>query len=65
MAGDDITIINCQTKFVIFENTFINQKCITSYYLTYHGKTVKAIHRNLSDLFNLTDAMISVGFKVI
>ena len=64
MAGDDITIINCQTKLLIFENTFINQKCITSYDLTYHGQTVKSIHKNLSNLFNLTDAMISVGFKV-
>ena len=64
MAGDDITIINCQTKLLIFENTFINQKCITSYDFTYHGKTIRGIHRNLSNLFNLTDAMISVGFKV-
>ena len=64
MAGDDITIINCQTELLIFENTCINQTCITSYDFTYHGKTVKAIHRNLASLFNLTDAMISVGFKV-
>ena len=39
MAGDDITIINCQTKLLIFENTFINQTCITSYDFTYHGTT--------------------------
>ena len=56
MANDDITIINCQTKLLIFENTFINQQCITSYDFSYHGKTIKAIHRNLSNLFNLTDA---------
>ena len=64
MAGNDITFSNCQTKLLIFENTFINQKCITSYDFTYHGKTIKGIHRNLSNLFNLTDALISVGFKV-
>ena len=49
---------------LIFENTCINQTCITSNDFTYHGNTVKAIHKHLSDLFNLTDAMISVGFKV-
>ena len=38
--------------------------CITSYELTYHGTTIRCIHRNLSNLFNLTDALISVGFKV-
>ena len=64
MVGDDITIINCQTKLLIFENTCINQKCITSYDFTYHGKTIKGIHRNLSNLFKLTDALISIGFKV-
>ena len=31
MANDDITIVNCQTKLLIFENTFINQKVINSY----------------------------------
>ena len=64
MAGDDITVTNCQTKLLIFENTFINQKCITSCDFTYHGKTIQVIHCKLSNLFNLTDALISVGFKV-
>ena len=64
IADDDITIINCQTKLLIFENTCINQTCITSYDFSYHGTTIRAIHRNFSILFNLTDALISVGFKV-
>ena len=63
-AGDDLTILNLQTKLLIVENTFINQKLMNSYVLTYHGNSVKAIHRNLSNLFNLTDALKSVGFKV-
>ena len=63
-AGDDITILNVQTKLLIVENTFTNQQLMNSYVLTYHGNSVKAIHRNLSNLFNLTDALKSVGFKV-
>ena len=63
-AGDDLTILNLQTKLLIVENTFINQKLMNSYVLTYHGSSVKAIHRNLSNLFNLKDALISVGFKI-
>ena len=38
MAGDDITIVNCQTKLLILENTFTNQKMINSYVFSYHGK---------------------------
>ena len=36
---------------------------ISSYVFSYHGKKIKAIHRNLSSMVNLTDALISVGFK--
>ena len=63
MAGDDITVVNCQTKLLILENTFTNQKMINSYVFSYHGKKIKGIHRNLSNMVNLTDALISVGFK--
>ena len=38
MAGDDITIITCETKLLILENTFTNQKMINSYVFSYHGK---------------------------
>ena len=64
IAGDDITIVNCQTKLLILENTFINQKMLNSYVFSYHGKKTTAAHRNLSVLSNLTDALTSVGFKV-
>ena len=63
MAGDDITIVNCQTKLLILENTFTNQKMINSHVFSYHGKKIKGIHRNLSNMVNLADALISVGFK--
>ena len=38
LAGDDITIINCETKLLILENTFTNQKMINYYAFSYHGK---------------------------
>ena len=38
MAGDDLTIVNCQTKLLILENTFTNQSLIDSYVFSYHGK---------------------------
>ena len=41
MAGDDITIVNCQTKLLILENTFTNQKMINYYVFSYHGKKIK------------------------
>ena len=63
MAGDDITVINCQTKLLILENTFTNQTMINSYVFSYHGKQIKGIHRNLSNMVNLTDSLVSVGFK--
>ena len=36
---------------------------INSYVFSYHGKKIKGFHRNLSNMVNLTDALISVGFK--
>ena len=64
MAGDDITIVNLQTKLLIVENTFVNQKLLNSYVFSYHGKGVRGVHRNMSTMFNLTDSLMSVGFKV-
>ena len=32
--------------------------------MTYHGNSAKAKHRNLSNLFNLKDALLFVGFKI-
>ena len=64
MAGDDTTILKCQAQLLTFLNSCISQQRVTSYDLTYHGTTTRSTHRNLSNLLNFTDAMISVGFKV-
>jgi hypothetical protein len=63
-GGDDITIINCQTKLLIFENLVISQKLFNSYVFSYHGNCIKGVHRNLYVSFNLTDSLVSVGFTI-
>jgi len=62
-ASDDIVIINCETKLLICEMTFLVQKLLNSYTLLYHGGAVKAVHRNLSSMVSLQDALISVGLR--
>ena len=64
-ANDDITIVNIQTKLLILENTYINQKMMNSFVFSYHGKSVVGVHRNLSILSGLSDCLSSVGFKSI
>ena len=59
----DLTILNLNMKLLIFENTFINQKLLNTYVLTYHSNAVTAIHRNLSKMFSLKDALINSGYK--
>jgi hypothetical protein len=63
--NEDITIINLRSKLLILENTYINQKMMNSYVFTYHGSEVKAIHRSMSEMVSLTDALQSVGFRCV
>jgi len=62
-ASDEITIINCETKLLILESTFLNQILMNSYVFQYFGKELIGVHRNLSTIQSLTDALASVGFK--
>ena len=63
--NDDITIINCEAKLIILENTCMNQKLINTYVFVYHGGEILAFNRNLSTMLNLTDALISVGYNLL
>ena len=64
MANDDIMIINvCNVKLLILETTFLNQKLLNSFTLSYINGEVMGVHRNLSTILNLTDALVSVGYK--
>ena len=63
--NEDVTILNLRSKLLILENTYINQKMMNSYVFTYHGASVRAIHRSMSDIVTLTDALSSVGFRCV
>ena len=63
--NEDVIIINLRSKLLILENIYINQKMMNSYVFTYHGAGVRAIHRSMSDIVTLTDALSSVGFRCV
>ena len=64
MASDDVMIINVDgAKLLILETTFMNQKLMNSFPFHYIRGKVRCIHRNLATIMNLTDALISVGYK--
>jgi hypothetical protein len=64
MPNEDITIINLRSKLMILENTYINQKLMNNFVFKYDtsGK-VQAVSRNSSIVFNLEDALTSMGFR--
>ena len=62
-ASDDVSIVSINSvKLLLFENTLLNQKLMTSFVPTYVGDQVKFVHRSISTVMNLTDALKSVGF---
>ena len=64
MASDDVMIINVDgVKLLILETTFMNQKLMNSFSFHYIRGKVRCIHRNLATIMDLTDALISVGYK--
>ena len=64
MGSDDVMIINVDgVKLLILETTFMNQKLMNSFSFHYIRGKVRCIHRNLATVMNLTDALISVGYK--
>ena len=62
-ANDDITIVSINAvKGLLFENSLINQKLLTSFLPTYIGDQVRFVHRTMSTVLSLTDALKTVGF---
>ena len=61
----DVAIISLRSKLLILEDAYINQKMMNPYVFTYHGKEVRAIHRSMADMVNLSEALASVGFRCI
>lgn len=63
-ANEDLMIVNISgAKLLIVETTFLNQKLLNSYNLSYSRGKVVLTHRNMSSIENLTDALTSVGYK--
>ena len=63
-ASDDIIIVNVSgVKLLILETTMLNQKLLNSYNFIYSRGSVRGVHRNLATINNLTDCLISVGYK--
>ena len=65
-ANDEIIIVNISgVKLLILETTMLNQKILNSFNFIYSRGDVKGVHRNLSNVVSLTDALVSVGYKKI
>ena len=49
-------------KGLVLENNLVNQKLVTSFLPTYIGHQVRFVHRSMSAVVSLTDALKSVDF---
>ena len=65
-ASEDITIVSANggIKLLLLENTLQNQKLLTSFVPVYTGDELLFVHRSMSSVLSLTDALRSVGFCV-
>ena len=65
-ASEDITIVSANggLKLLLLENTLQNQKLLTSFVPVYTGDQLLFVHRSMSSVMSLTDALRSVGFCV-
>lgn len=64
-VSEDITVINVSgVKLLILENTMINMKLMNSYCFQYIRGKVRCVHRQLSNIVDLSDALESVGYKL-
>ena len=65
-ASEDVTIAlaNGGIKMLVCENTLQNQKLLTSFVPCYIGDELQFVHRSMSCVVSLTEALRSVGFCV-
>lgn len=61
--NDDITVVQAGPKLVILENTMQNQRLLNGFTIVYAGGRLRCIHRNLSTMYSLQDALSSVGYR--
>jgi hypothetical protein len=65
-ASEDVTIAIASggVKMLVCENTLQNQKLLTSFVPVYVGDELQFVHRSMSSVVSLTEALRSVGFCV-
>jgi hypothetical protein len=65
-ASEDVTVVSANggLKLLLMENTLQNQKLLTSFVPVYTGDQLLFVHRSMSSVLSLTDALRSVGFCV-
>ena len=65
-ASEDVTIALASggAKMLVTENTLQNQELITSFVPCYIGDELQFVHRSMSSVVSLTEALRSVGFCV-
>ena len=62
---DDIMIIAVSfTKLLLAESSLINQKLFASFLPIYYGGNFRLVHRSMSLVMSLSDALQDVGFFV-
>ena len=64
--SEDVTIVSANggIKLLALENTLQNQKLPTSFVPVYTGDQLLFVHRSMSSVLSLTEALRSVGFCV-
>ena len=62
-GSDDVMVVSINAvKGMVLENNLVNHKLVTSFLPTYIGDQVRFVHRSMSTVVSLTDALRSVGF---
>lgn len=62
-ASDDVTVVSINAvKGLVMEKSLISQKLITSLLPVHIGDQVRFVHRSMSTMLSLTDALKSVGY---
>jgi hypothetical protein len=64
--SEDVTVVSANggIKLLALENTLQNQKLLTSFVPVYTGDQLLFVHRSMSSVLSLTEALRSVGFCV-
>ena len=62
-GSDDIMVVSINAvKGMVLENTLVHHKSSTSFLPPYIGDQVRFVHRSMSTVVSLTDALKSIGF---